>query len=45
MTCKKPSYTPPKVVTLDGAEIVGSLGPVSAGSGAQCIPINWMGDC
>jgi hypothetical protein len=47
MTCKKPRYTPPKVVTLDGAEIVGSMGPVSAGSnsGPQCIPVNWMGGC
>ena len=53
MTRKKPGYAPPKVVTLDGAEIVGSLGPVSAGSGSgsgsgsngDCIPINWMGGC
>jgi len=47
MIRKKPGYAPPKVVTLDGAEIVGSLGPVSAGSGSNqdCIPVNWMGGC
>ena len=33
MNGKKTGYSPPKVVTLEGREIVGLLGPVSAGSG------------
>jgi hypothetical protein len=48
MNTKKPSYTPPTVKTLEGREILGSLGPVSAGSGnnqSDCIPASWMGGC
>jgi len=50
MTSKKTSYSPPKVVTLEGREIVGLLGPVSAGSGngsqgGDCIPAGWMTGC
>ena len=53
MSDKKTSYAPPKVVTLDGREIVGLLGPVSAGSGSGngsgsdggCIPGGWMTGC
>jgi len=50
MSTKKTSYAPPTVVTLDGREIVGLLGPVSAGSGSgstqgNCIPAGWMTGC
>ena len=52
MNSKKTGYSPPKVVTLEGHEIVGLLGPVSAGSstssGSQngnCIPAGWMQGC
>jgi hypothetical protein len=53
MNSKKTGYSPPKVVTLEGKEIVGLLGPVSAGSGSGsqgtqdggCIPGGWMMGC
>lgn len=52
MSSKKTSYAPPQVVTLQGSEIVGLLGPVSAGSGSGsggqnggCIPGGWMTGC